>query len=196
MAEPEITDMKDPVSGAEYQLIVPPNTLGKKVKSSGSGGLDLGGVAAADRGVQRHTHEFPGWINDWVDALNSAFSRFQSDPRNALATERLTAAAHEVKGGATMANAPALTALANPLCDLLERVDNGADHLDLIGLCVGAIDAARREKRFEADEKVAHLVGALDGEISRRTGKTGGQNQANSKNQAAGQNHAAGSAGV
>ena len=169
MADAQITEMTDPKSGAKYQLIQPANQPHTKVKFTGKGDVDFRVVDAADRGVQRHAGEFDGWIDEWVNALEGALGRLKGAPQDRLASELLTAAAHEVKGGGTMANAPALTALANPLCDLMERVDDAAAHIDLIELCVLAIDAARREKRFEPDDKVRDLVAALDAETIRRT---------------------------
>ncbi|NOZ33337.1 MAG: hypothetical protein GXP01_09805 [Alphaproteobacteria bacterium] len=173
MEKAVVTEMQDPKSGAKYQLIHPPNQPHTRVTSTGTGGIDTGGINAADKAVQQHSHEFSGWIDDWLDALLAALERFRADPDNPLAAELLTAAAHEVKGGGTMANAPALTALANPLCDLLERVENAAPHLDLIEIGVGALDAARRENRYDLDEKIDTVVTALDSETRKRTAGSG-----------------------
>jgi chemotaxis protein histidine kinase CheA len=141
----EMEDGQDKqVKKAGPKVIVPPNTLRKKVGPMGPGGVDTEMLARAEEIVAGLSDTYIEWVQEDLATLDEAFRALREDGADAGARERMFRTAHDVKGQGGSFGYDLVTVIGNSLCRFLEQrerlspaeVDVVRVHLDSLKLVV------------------------------------------------------------
>lgn len=145
---------------ADYEVIMPPNKLRGAVSEVKE--ID-DPVARAEQALAQLSGEFSGWMDAECERLSNARDLvrqcgFDDDTRNTLFH-----AAHDIKGEAATFGFPAVAAIAESLCRLIEHSpDLQRIPIALIEQHVDAVRAIIREyARSDAQEVADKLHGKL-----------------------------------
>jgi len=129
------------------EIIIPPDTLQKKVGSSG-GKLPLNPdvLKRAQRAMENLRQEFSDWLTLDIEALSKAFALFANAP-TADNAGGLFRAAHDLKGQATTFEYPLIARVAASLARLMDGMQSwDAAPLPLVAAHVDAIHVIHRDR--------------------------------------------------
>jgi HPt (histidine-containing phosphotransfer) domain-containing protein len=151
--EPDVARFKD------YEVITPPNRLGRVVSHAVESDDP---VARAEAALAQLSGEFSGWMDDECERLDRERHRALAAGMTAPHREGLFRAAHDIKGQAATLGFPLVATIAESLCVLIEEThDPRRIPAALIDQHVDAVRAVIRE------HDRPHAA-AVAGELTRR----------------------------
>ena len=138
------------------EIIIPPDTLQKKVGSTGGKlVLDAKLLQRAEKAMDNLRQEFSGWLTKDIEALYAASAVFAAAPTadNAAALFR---SAHDLKGQATTFEYPLVARVASSLAKLMDGMTVWQDApLPLVAAHVDAIHVIHRDKIKDISNLIA-----------------------------------------
>jgi HPt (histidine-containing phosphotransfer) domain-containing protein len=148
---------------ADYEVILPPNKLRKAVAPVGPNDPEDDPIARAERALAELSPEFAGWMETECERLDLARHQVKAKGFIKQSREELFHAAHDIKGEAATFGFPAVAAVADSLCRLIEHTPDATRiPLSLVDQHVDAVRAIIREyARSDAKEIAAVLTKRL-----------------------------------
>jgi HPt (histidine-containing phosphotransfer) domain-containing protein len=129
---------------ADYEVITPPHELRKAVTQATDSDDDP--VARAEAALAQLSSEFGGWMLSECERLETARQEVKRLGFTKKTHDELFRAAHDIKGEAATFGYPAVGAVADSLCRLIEHTpDMTRIPLTLIEQHVDAVRAVARE---------------------------------------------------
>ena len=129
---------------ADYEVITPPHELRKAVTQATDSDDDP--VARAEAALAQLSSEFGGWMLSECECLETARQEVKRLGFTKKTHDELFRAAHDIKGEAATFGYPAVGAVADSLCRLIEHTpDMTRIPLTLIEQHVDAVRAVARE---------------------------------------------------
>jgi HPt (histidine-containing phosphotransfer) domain-containing protein len=146
---------------ADYEVITPPNKLRGAVSDSKSPIDDP--VARAEQALAQLSGEFSSWMDTECERLSDARDAVRKSGFNDTTREALFHVAHDIKGEAATFGFPAVAAVADSLCRLIEHSPElNRIPIALIDQHVDAVRAIIREyARSDAQAVADRLTGKL-----------------------------------
>jgi len=142
---------------ADHEVITPPHELRKAVMQATDGDDDP--IARAEAALAQLSIEFGDWMHAECERLEAARQEVKHLGFTKKTYDELFRAAHDIKGEAATFGYPAVGAVANSLCRLIEHTpDMTRIPLSLIEQHV---DAARAIAREHARADLAAIAAAL-----------------------------------
>jgi HPt (histidine-containing phosphotransfer) domain-containing protein len=142
---------------ADHEVITPPHELRKAVMQATDGDDDP--IARAEAALTQLSTEFGDWMHAECERLEAARQEVKRLGFTKKTYDELFRAAHDIKGEAATFGYPAVGAVANSLCRLIEHTpDMTRIPLSLIEQHV---DAARAIAREHARADLAAIAAAL-----------------------------------
>jgi HPt (histidine-containing phosphotransfer) domain-containing protein len=142
---------------ADYEVITPPHELRKAVTQATDSDDDP--VARAEAALAQLSSEFGGWMLSECERLETARQEVKRLGFTKKTHDELFRAAHDIKGEAATFGYPAVGAVADSLCRLIEHTpDMTRIPLTLIEQHVDAVRAVARE---HARPDLATMAAAL-----------------------------------
>jgi hypothetical protein len=155
--------VKSPIQQAEetkfsdHTVIVPPHRLKSVIThTTEQGDFAMDVVARAEAALSEIRHEFRSWMNAECEALEAARNEMRSQGPSTEALQKVSHAAHEIKGHAAVLGFPLAGRIAAILCRLLAYSPNPQlVPLAVIDSHVDAIRAVVREQIHTINDKPA-----------------------------------------
>jgi hypothetical protein len=149
------------VTFGDHEVITPPNKLRKAVSAVLHPDDDP--VARAEAALAQLSGEFSNWMHSECERLDKAREEVKAKGFTKATHEALFHAAHDIKGESATFGFPAVAAVADSLCRLVEHTpDIGRIPIDLVDQHVDAVRAIIREySRSDATEIAAVLTKRL-----------------------------------
>jgi len=142
---------------ADHEVITPPHELRKAVMQATDGDDDP--IARAEAALAQLSTEFGDWMHAECERLEAARQEVKRLGFTKKTYDELFRAAHDIKGEAATFGYPAVGAVANSLCRLIEHTpDMTRIPLSLIEQHVDAVRAIARE---HARADLAAIAAAL-----------------------------------
>jgi HPt (histidine-containing phosphotransfer) domain-containing protein len=142
---------------ADHEVITPPHELRKAVMQATDGDDDP--IARAEAALTQLSTEFGDWMHAECERLEAARQEVKRLGFTKKTYDELFRAAHDIKGEAATFGYPAVGAVANSLCRLIEHTpDMTRIPLSLIEQHVDAVRAIARE---HARADLAAIAGRL-----------------------------------
>jgi HPt (histidine-containing phosphotransfer) domain-containing protein len=142
---------------ADHEVITPPHELRKAVMQATDGDDDP--IARAEAALTQLSTEFGDWMHAECERLEAARQEVKRLGFTKKTYDELFRAAHDIKGEAATFGYPAVGAVANSLCRLIEHTpDMTRIPLSLIEQHVDAVRAIARE---HARADLAAIAAAL-----------------------------------
>lgn len=109
--------------GSDVKIIVPPNSIAKKVTRGGFGAVDAAALKRAEEAIQNMGDDYLSWVEKDLARMLAAYERLQNgeDPKPIL--EELFKVAHDIKGQGGSFGFDLMTQLGNQLCRLIDAMD-------------------------------------------------------------------------
>jgi len=124
------------------EVITPPDTLKKKVKTGGPGAVDLGTLERAEAVIADMTDNYVEWAAKDVAKIHQALENLKAektDRKGALA--RIFQLSHDMKGQGGSFGYTLMTILGGNLCNFVEKLeDAGSAEIEVIQLHISAMD--------------------------------------------------------
>ncbi len=145
------------------EVIIPPNTLKKKVKIGGPGAVDLETLERAEAVIADMTDNYLEWAAEDLAKIHRALEELKAektDRKDALA--KIFQLSHDMKGQGGSFDYTLMTIVGGNLCKFIEKLeDAGAAEVEVIQLHIDAMDLviARRIKGDGGNEGVQLLKG-------------------------------------
>jgi chemotaxis protein histidine kinase CheA len=167
--KPEVAKYKD------YELITPPNRLGRVVSYAVETDDP---VARAEAALAQLSGEFSGWMDDECEQLDAARRTAHAAGMAAPQCAALFRAAHDIKGQAATLGFPLVASIAEGLCVLIEEThDPRRIPAALVDQHVDAVRAIIREHdrphAAAVAEELTRRLREVSEEFLRREGKDG-----------------------
>jgi HPt (histidine-containing phosphotransfer) domain-containing protein len=154
---PRKDDTPSVATFADHEVITPPHELRKAIAQSFGGDDDP--VARAEAALAQLSGEFAAWMHSECERLDAARQEVRRQGFTDKTHDELFRAAHDIKGEAATFGFPAVAAVANSLCRLIEHTpEMTAIPIPLVDQHVDAVRAITRENG-RAD--LAAVAGAL-----------------------------------
>jgi HPt (histidine-containing phosphotransfer) domain-containing protein len=145
----------------DHEVITPPNKLRKAIRKAAP--QDDDPVARAEQALADLSSEFSSWMQQECDRLDAARVRVRGEGFTKATREALFHAAHDIKGEAATFGYPAVAAVAESLCRLVEHTPSmDRIPLPLVEQHVNAVRAIIREyARSDAETMAVTLTRRL-----------------------------------
>jgi hypothetical protein len=158
--------IKSPIQQAEetkfsdHTVIVPPHRLKSVITHTAEqGDFAMDVVARAEAALSEIRHEFRSWMVAECEALEAARNEMRSHRPSPEALQKVSDAAHEIKGHAAVLGFPLAGRIAGILCRLLAYAPNPQlVPLTLIDSHVDAIRAVVREQIHTVNDKTGKEI--------------------------------------
>ncbi len=110
----------------EMEIINPPNTLKNKVREGGPGAVDLATLERAENVIAEMADSYLEWVQEDLKRIDAAYKALAA----ASGARKEEAAlvfqiAHDIKGQGGSFGYDLMTLIANELCRLIERQEDG-----------------------------------------------------------------------
>jgi HPt (histidine-containing phosphotransfer) domain-containing protein len=142
---------------ADHEVITPPNTLRKAIASALDGNDDP--VGRAEAALAQLSSEFAGWMHSECERLEAARQDVSRLGFTEKTHDELFRAAHDIKGEAATFGYPAVGAVAESLCRLIEHTPE-MTRIPLT-LVDQHVDAARAIAREHTSADISGVAGEL-----------------------------------
>ncbi len=142
---------------ADHEVVTPPNALRKAIASAADGADDP--VARAEAALLELSSEFSGWMHSECERLEAARQDVGRLGFTEKTHDELFRAAHDIKGEAATFGYPAVGAVAESLCRLIEHTPE-MTRIPLT-LVDQHVDAARAIVREHTSADISGVAGAL-----------------------------------
>ena len=142
---------------ADHEVITPPHELRKAAAPAADGDDDP--VARAEAALVQLSSEFAGWMHAECERLEAARQVVRRTGFTKKTHDELFRAAHDIKGEATTFGYPAVAAVAESLCRLIEHTPE-MTRIPL-ALIDRHVDAVRAIVREHSSADLSGIAGAL-----------------------------------
>ena len=126
----------------KVEVITPPDTLKKKVKTGGPGAVDLDTLKRAEAVIADMTDNYMEWVAKDLAKIHRALEDLKGekkDHKDALA--RIFQLSHDMKGQGGSFGYTLMTILGGTLCNFVENLeDAGPAEVEVIQLHINAMD--------------------------------------------------------
>ena len=126
----------------KVEVITPPDTLKKKVKTGGPGAVDLDTLERAEAVIADMTDNYMEWVAKDLAKIHRALEDLKGekkDHKDALA--RIFQLSHDMKGQGGSFGYTLMTILGGTLCNFVENLeDAGPAEVEVIQLHINAMD--------------------------------------------------------
>ena len=126
----------------KVEVITPPDTLKKKVKTGGPGAVDLDTLKRAEAVIADMTDHYVEWVTKDLEKIHQALEDLKAekkDHKDALAG--IFQLAHDMKGQGGSFGYTLMTILGGNLCNVVEKLeDAGPAEVEVIQLHINAMD--------------------------------------------------------
>ncbi|MBX6327424.1 MAG: Hpt domain-containing protein [Pseudolabrys sp.] len=130
----------------DHEVIMPENRLRKAIAARPAASGEEDPVARAEKALAALSDQFAAWMDEECKRLDGARRALIAHGLNATRVQTLFRAAHDIKGEAATFGFPALAAVAESLCRLIELTPSVTRiPLRLVDQHVDAIRAIYRE---------------------------------------------------
>jgi chemotaxis protein histidine kinase CheA len=158
--------VKSPIQQAEetkfsdHTVIVPPHRLKSVIThTTEQGDFAMDVVARAEAALSEIRHEFRSWMSSECEALEAARNELRSQGSSTEALQKVSHAAHEIKGHAAVLGFPLAGRIAAILCRLLAYAPNPQlVPFAVIESHVDAIRAVVREQIHTINDKTGKEI--------------------------------------
>jgi chemotaxis protein histidine kinase CheA len=158
--------VKSPIQQAEetkfsdHTVIVPPHRLKSVITHTAEqGDFAMDVVARAEAAISEIRHEFRSWMISECEALEAARNEMRNQGPSAPALQKVSHAAHEIKGHAAVLGFPLAGRIAGILCRLLTYAPNPQlVPMAVIESHVDAIRAVVREQIHTINDKTGKEI--------------------------------------
>ena len=149
----------------EVEVITPPDTLKKKVKTGGPGAVDLDTLNRAEAVIADMTGNYLEWTAQDLAKIHQALEDLKAekkDHKDALA--RIFQLSHDMKGQGGSFGYTLMTILGRTLCTFVEkREDAGPAEVEVIQLHINAMDLViARQMKGDGGTEGEQLLEGLD----------------------------------
>lgn len=145
----------DETRGAEMaendklEIINPPNTLRSKVTVGGPGAVDAATIERAEKVIGNMAASYVDWAAEDLKKLGAALEGLnagQGPKRDAIAA--IFETSHDMKGQGGSFGYPLITAIANELCRLIEKIEGepSPGEIDAIRIHVDSLRLVLKER--------------------------------------------------
>ncbi len=127
----------------KLEIINPPNTLRSKVTVGGPGAVDAATIERAEKVIGSMAASYVDWAAEDLKKLGAALEGLnsgQGTKRDAIAA--IFETSHDMKGQGGSFGYPLITAIANELCRLIEKIE-GEPSPDEVGAIRIHVDSLR-----------------------------------------------------
>ena len=148
----------------EVEVITPPDTLKKKVKTGGPGAVDLDTLHRAEAVIAGMTGNYLEWAAQDLAKIHQALEDLKAekkDHKDALA--RIFQLSHDMKGQGGSFGYTLMTILGGNLCDFVDKLENaGSAEIEVIQLHINAMGLViAKEMKGDGGETGAQLLKGL-----------------------------------
>jgi chemotaxis protein histidine kinase CheA len=145
---------------SDHTVIVPPHRLKSVITHTAEqGDFAMDVVARAEAALSEIKHEFRSWMSSECEALEAARNEMQSQGPSVEALQKVSRAAHEIRGHAAVLGFPLAGRIAAILCRLLAYAPNPQlVPLAVIESHVDAIRAVVREQIHSINDKAGKEI--------------------------------------
>jgi hypothetical protein len=105
---------------ADHEIILPPNRLRDAIKAVLPGEPEDDPIGRAENELAKLASEFTGWMNSECERLDTARREIKQSGLNKQNLEQVYHAAHDIKGHAATYGFPAVAAVGESLCRLID----------------------------------------------------------------------------
>jgi len=129
------------MSEEKVEIINPPNAVKAKVKVGGPGAVDATTLAKAEQAIAAMSDRYLDWVQDDIAKIDKAYADLAAaseDHQEEL--DRVFQVSHDMKGQGGSFGYDLVTAIANQLCRMIEKMDgSGRSELEAIRVHIDAI---------------------------------------------------------
>ena len=149
----------------EVEVITPPDTLKKKVKTGGPGAVDLDTLHRAEAVIAGMTGNYLEWAAQDLAKIHQALEDLKAekkDHKDALA--RIFELSHDIRGQGGSFGYTLMTILGRTLCTFVEKLeDAGPAEVEVIQLHINAMDLViARQMKGDGGKEGEQLLEGLD----------------------------------
>ncbi len=157
----------------EVEVITPPDTLKKKVKTGGPGAVDLDTLNRAEAVIADMTGKYLEWAAQDLAKIHQALEDLKAektDHKDALA--RIFELSHDMRGQGGSFGYTLMTILGRTLCTFVEKLeDAGPAAVEVIQLPINAMDLViARQRKGDGGregEQLLTWLGLVAAKVSR-----------------------------
>lgn len=133
----------------KLEIINPPNTLRSKVTVGGPGAVDAATIARAEKVIGNMAASYVDWAAQDLKKLGAGLEGLVSDQggkRDSMIA--IFETAHDMKGQGGSFGYPLITAIANELCRLIEKIEGepNPDEIDAIRVHIDSLRLVLKER--------------------------------------------------
>jgi chemotaxis protein histidine kinase CheA len=148
----------------KVEVITPPDTLKKKVKTGGPGAVDLDTLNRAEAVITEMTDNYLEWVAEDLAKIHQALEDLKAekkDHKDALA--RIFQLSHDMKGQGGSFGYTLMTILGGNLCHIVEKLeDAGSAEVEVIQLHIDAMDLViAKQMKGDGGEEGEQLLKGL-----------------------------------
>jgi len=155
------------------EIITPPDTLKKKVKTGGPGAVNLEVLERAEAVIADLTDNYLEWVAEDLARIHAAFDALKAAKKDRKEfLSRIFEVAHDMKGQGGSFDYNLMTILSGNLCNFVENLDDaGPSEMAVIKLHIDAMDVVIA-KRMQGDggadgKRLLEGLGLVAAKVSR-----------------------------
>lgn len=146
------------------EVITPPNNLKKKVKTGGSGAVDLDTLKRAEAVITDMTDNYVEWAVKDLAKIHQALENLKAEKKDRKdALSQIFQLSHDMKGQGGSFGYTLMTILGGNLCDFVDKLENaGSAEIEVIQLHINAMGLViAKEMKGDGGETGAQLLKGL-----------------------------------
>ncbi len=146
------------------EVITPPNNLKKKVKTGGSGAVDLDTLKRAEAVITDMTDNYVEWAVKDLAKIHQALENLKAEKKDRKdALSQIFQLSHDMKGQGGSFGYTLMTILGGNLCDFVDKLENaGSAEIEVIQLHINAMGLViAKEMKGDGGKAGAQLLKGL-----------------------------------
>ena len=147
------------------EVITPPDTLKKKVKTGGPGAVDLDTLKRAEAVIADMTDNYVEWAVKDLAKIHQALENLKAEKKDRKdALSQIFQLSHDMKGQGGSFGYTLMTILGGNLCDFVDKLENaGPAEIEVIQLHINAMGLViAKEMKGDGGEAGVQLLEGLD----------------------------------
>jgi len=149
----------------KVEVITPPDTLKKKVKTGGPGAVDLDTLKRAEAVIADMTDNYVEWAVKDLAKIHQALENLKAEKKDRKdALSQIFQLSHDMKGQGGSFGYTLMTILGGNLCDFVDKLENaGPAEIEVIQLHINAMGLViAKEMKGDGGEAGVQLLEGLD----------------------------------
>jgi len=146
------------------EVITPPDTLKKKVKTGGPGAVDLDTLERAEAVIADMTDNYVDWAVKDLAKIHQALETLKAEKKDRKdALTRIFQLSHDMKGQGGSFGYTLMTILGGNLCNFVDKLENaGSAEIEVIQLHINAMDLViAKEMKGDGGKEGVQLLKGL-----------------------------------